>query len=153
MGLFQKFKEKLIGKKELVENVSEKVTVENEEILTEEEKDVITYDKGLEKTRKEFVSQLSLLGKKFTKVNEEYFEELESLLIRADIGVNTVFKFLERLRKRVKYENICPALKSKTLQLIMVAISLLVMTMFLLFVLFWESIFSWPETCNLGQDD
>ena len=70
MGLFQKFKEKLVGKKETALNVEEKVSVENIEQLTEEEKDVITYDKGLEKTRKEFVSELSLLGKKFTKVNE-----------------------------------------------------------------------------------
>lgn len=74
--------------------------------LSEKDKDLVTYDKGLEKTRKEFVSELSLLGKKFTKVNEEYFEELESLLIKADIGVNTVFKFLDRLRDRVKHENI-----------------------------------------------
>ena len=74
--------------------------------LTEKDKDLVTYDKGLEKTRKEFVSELSLLGKKFTKVTEEYYEELESLLIKADIGVNTVFKFIDRLRNRVKHENI-----------------------------------------------
>ncbi len=74
--------------------------------LSESDQDLVTYDKGLEKTRKEFVSELSLLGKKFTKVNEEYYEELESLLIKADIGVNTVFKFLDRLRDRVKHENI-----------------------------------------------
>ena len=74
--------------------------------LTEKDKDLVTYDKGLEKTRKEFVSELSLLGKKFTKVTEEYYEELESLLFKADIGVNTVFKFIDRLRNRVKHENI-----------------------------------------------
>ena len=74
--------------------------------LTEKDKDLVTYDKGLEKTRKEFVSELSLLGKKFTKVTEEYYEELESLLIKADVGVNTVFKFVDRLRNRVKHENI-----------------------------------------------
>ena len=48
------------------------------------------YDKGLEKTRKEFVSELSLLGKRYTKVTEDYYEELESLLIKADIGVKTI---------------------------------------------------------------
>ena len=88
MGLFDKFK-KIISKKE--------------EIKDEEVK---TYDKGLEKTRKEFVSKLSLLGIKYTKIDEEYFEELEELLINADIGVNTVFSFMERLRKRVKEEKI-----------------------------------------------
>ena len=66
----------------------------------------ITYDKGLEKTRKEFVSSLNLLGVKFTKINDDYFDELEEILIKADIGVNTVMKFLDRLRSRCKHENI-----------------------------------------------
>lgn len=104
MGLFQKFKEKILGKKEIVEKVEEeKVKVEE---LTEEEQDTIKYDKGLEKTRKEFVSELTLLGHRFTKVTDEYYDELESLLIKADIGVNTVFKFIDRLKDRVKHENI-----------------------------------------------
>ena len=64
------------------------------------------YDKGLENTRKEFVSKLSMLGIKYTKVSEEYFEELENILIMADIGVNTVFSFMDRLKTRVKKENI-----------------------------------------------
>ena len=89
MGLFSKLKEKF-NKKDSVK----------EEIVQEK------YDKGLEKTRKSFVSSLSLLGKKFTKVNEEYYEELERILIKADIGVNTVDKFMDLLRKRVKSENI-----------------------------------------------
>lgn len=85
MGLFDKFKK--VFKKE-------------------EKQDIEVYDKGLEKTRKEFVSELNLLGIKYTKVSDEYFDELESLLIKADIGVKTVFEFLERLKKRVKKENI-----------------------------------------------
>ena len=85
MGLFDKFKK--IFKKE-------------------EKEDLEVYDKGLEKTRKEFVSELNLLGIKYRKVNEEYFEELENILIKADIGVKTVFDFLDKLRNRVKHENI-----------------------------------------------
>lgn len=95
---------------EIIEEVSKKKKKDKKkkkhDKLSEKDKDLITYDKGLEKTRKEFVSELSLLGKKFTKVTEEYYEELESLLIKADIGVNTVFQFLDRLRNRVKHENI-----------------------------------------------
>lgn len=64
------------------------------------------YDKGLQKTRKEFTSKINLLNLKHNKINEEYFEELEDILITADIGVNTVMSFIERLRKRVKKENI-----------------------------------------------
>ena len=88
MGFFDKFK-KIIKKKD----------IENNEVVEK-------YEKGLEKTRDNFVSQLNLLGLKYTKVNEEYFEELESILIMADIGVNTVMEFIDRLRKRVKSENI-----------------------------------------------
>ncbi len=90
MGLFNKFK-----------NVFSKKEVTKEE---QQEKEV--YDKGLEKTRKEFISQVSVLGLKYTKVSEDYFEELENLLIMADIGVNTVMKFMDELRSRVKKENI-----------------------------------------------
>ena len=87
MGLFDKFK-KVFAKKE-----------ENKE-------DVEIYEKGLEKTRKEFVNELSILGHKYTKVSDEYFDELESILIMADIGVNTVMDFIDRLKSRVKKENI-----------------------------------------------
>lgn len=64
------------------------------------------YDKGLEKTRNDFVSKLTLLNKKYKKVSNEYFEELEEILIMADIGVETVMTFIDRLKKRVKHENI-----------------------------------------------
>lgn len=75
--------------------------------IEEKDKNVVElYDKGLKKTRDEFVSKLSLLGIKYTKVSDAYFEELEDLLISADIGVNTVFTFLERLKDRVKKESI-----------------------------------------------
>ncbi len=75
----------------------------------EEEKDVILYDKGLEKTRNEFTSKLSLLNSKYKKITDDYFEELEELLIMADIGVNTVMDFIDKLKKRVKKENIIDA--------------------------------------------
>ena len=87
MGLFDKFK-KVFAKK------------------GENKEDAVVYEKGLEKTRKEFVNELSILGHKYTKVSEEYFDELENILIMADIGVNTVMTFLDRLKARVKKENI-----------------------------------------------
>ena len=90
MGLFSKLKD-LITKKNVEVKKSE---------------DVEAYDKGLEKTRNEFVSELSFLGRKYTKVTDEYYDELEELLIKADIGVNTVMSFMDRLKKRVKQENI-----------------------------------------------
>ena len=72
----------------------------------EQQEEVKVYDKGLEKSRKEFVSKISLLNSKYKKVSPEYFEELEEILIMADIGVNTVMEFVDKLKKRVKSENI-----------------------------------------------
>ena len=78
----------------------------NSQNKVEEAKDIETYDKGLEKTRKEFVSKLSLLGVKYTKIDDDYFDELEEILINADVGVNTVMSFMDQLRDRVKKEKI-----------------------------------------------
>lgn len=72
----------------------------------EKTKDIEVYEKGLEKSREEFVSKLNILGIKYNKVNEEFFDELEEILIMSDIGVTTVMDFIEKLRKRVKEENI-----------------------------------------------
>ena len=72
----------------------------------EEKKSVKIYEKGLTKSRQGFVSKLANLTNKYNKVTEEYFEELEEILIMADIGVNTVMDFMDRLRDRVKSENI-----------------------------------------------
>ena len=88
MGIFDKFK-----------NIFNKNNENKKE-------DTTLYEKGLEKTRKEFVSKLNLLGIKYTKIDDEYFEELEQLLTMADIGVNTVMNFMERLKSRVKSEHI-----------------------------------------------
>lgn len=72
----------------------------------EEQKETEAYDKGLEKTRNTFTNKISLLNLKYKKVSEEYFEELEDILITADIGVNTVMDFIDKLKRRVKHENI-----------------------------------------------
>ena len=71
-----------------------------------ETNDVKVYEKGLSKTRESFVSRLANLTLHHSKIDEEYFEELEDILIMADIGVNTVLEFIERLKKRVRSENI-----------------------------------------------
>ena len=92
MGFFDKIKQKL--KKEEVKN----------EKAVEEKKEV--YDKGLSKSRKQVTSLLSDLTHRYTKINEEYFNELEEILIMADIGVNTVMKFVDRLKERVNHDKI-----------------------------------------------
>ena len=85
MGLFDKFKN--VFKKEAKEEVE-------------------LYSKGLEKTRNNFLSSLMSLNSKHKKIDEEYFESLEEILIMADIGVNTVMDIIDKLKSRVKRENI-----------------------------------------------
>ena len=82
-------------------------------ILSKNKEEVEDYSKGLEKTRVEFTNKLGILNKKYKKITDEYFEELEEVLISADIGVNTVMDFIDRLRKRVKRESITNTLELK----------------------------------------
>ncbi len=72
----------------------------------EEKEEIKKYEEGLSKTRESFVSRLANLTLHHSKIDEEYFEELEDILIMADIGVNTVLSFIDRLKKRVKHEDI-----------------------------------------------
>ena len=99
MGIFNKIKK-------IFSNDKEKDVVEEKIIKEDEKQSVKVYEKGLSKSREGFVSKLAGLTKKYSKVNEEYYEELEEILIMADIGVGTVMNFMERLRTRVKKENI-----------------------------------------------
>lgn len=70
------------------------------------DKEAVKYEEGLTKTRKEFSTELSKLSKKYKNIDDDYFEELEDILIMSDIGVNTVVKFVDKLKKRVKEESI-----------------------------------------------
>lgn len=102
------------------QSIDEPVEEEREEVSKYEEEDsnkvdketkvdtksVKVYEKGLTKTRESFVSRLISLTKRHNKVDDEYFDELEEILIMADIGIDTVMSFMDRLRKRVRNENI-----------------------------------------------
>lgn len=61
---------------------------------------------GLEKTRKGLVEKVSDLVIRRKKIDEEFYEELEEILIGADVGVNTVMNLIEDLRVEVKKRKI-----------------------------------------------
>ena len=61
---------------------------------------------GLIKTKNAIVGKIDGLFKSFAKVDEDLFEELEELLISADIGVNTTEEILDELRDTVKGNHI-----------------------------------------------
>ena len=61
---------------------------------------------GLTKTRQNFVDKVEQVFTGRKKIDEELFEELEEVLIRSDVGVNTSFELVERLRKEVKLRKV-----------------------------------------------
>ena len=61
---------------------------------------------GLLKTKESMVKRIDSFIGSFTKIDEEFFEELEEILITCDIGVSTSVKICDELRKRVKEKGI-----------------------------------------------
>ena len=61
---------------------------------------------GLRKTRDAIFGRIDTMLKSFTKIDDELFEELEELLVMADVGVYTAEKICDELRNRVKQEGI-----------------------------------------------
>ncbi len=57
---------------------------------------------GLKKTKDGFMSKLELLMNSFTKIDEDFFEELEETLILSDIGAETSMEICDKLRQAVK---------------------------------------------------
>ena len=102
MGLFSNLKNLFKKDKEEIEKLNEEEKIE----LEEKKEEVKVYEKGLSKSRESFVSKLANLTNKYHKITEDYFDELEEILIMADIGVNTVMNFMDRLRERVRHEKI-----------------------------------------------
>lgn len=78
MGLFSFLKEKILGKS----------TVQKDKYVT-----------GLDKSRKNFSSKLKALTTRYAKVNDDYFEELEQILIEADVGVNLTLDIIDATKK------------------------------------------------------
>lgn len=57
---------------------------------------------GLLKTKNAMISRIERLVNKFTKIDEDFFEELEETLIMSDVGVQTSCEICEQLRKKIK---------------------------------------------------
>src|SRR5690625_1353607 len=64
------------------------------------------YKEGMEKTRTSFSSKINNLIARYRKVDEDFFEELEEILISADVGVMTVMDLIDELKMEVKRQNI-----------------------------------------------
>ncbi|AEH48616.1 signal recognition particle-docking protein FtsY [Parageobacillus thermoglucosidasius] len=85
MSFFKKLKEKITKQ---TDSVTEK------------------FKQGLAKTRDSFAGRVNDLIARYRKVDEEFFEELEEILIGADVGVTTVMELVDELKMEVKRRNI-----------------------------------------------
>lgn len=83
-----------------VEEKPEEVQVSKTE--TEQEK----YNRTLKKTRTGFAARLNEFFANFRRVDEEFFEELEEMLILSDVGVNVATQLTEDLRYEARLENV-----------------------------------------------
>ena len=61
---------------------------------------------GLSKTRDSFVSGIDSLFTGFSEIDDDFYEELEELLVMGDIGINTTMSIIDGLKERVKEEKI-----------------------------------------------
>lgn len=64
------------------------------------------FKEGLTKTRDNFSGKVNDLVARYRKVDEDFFEELEEIMIQADVGFDTVMKLIEELKMEVKRRNI-----------------------------------------------
>lgn len=76
--------------------------VQDSKTETEQEK----YNRTLKKTRTGFAARLNEFFANFRRVDEEFFEELEEMLILSDVGVNVATQLTEDLRYEARLENV-----------------------------------------------
>lgn len=96
------YEEKLEHEGTVEENNSEVLEAERPQVEeTVQEK----YDRSLKKTRTGFGARLNAFFANFRSVDEEFFEELEELLIMSDVGVQVASNLTEDLRYEAKLEN------------------------------------------------
>ena len=76
-----------------------------EESSTEEDSQEKLYEKGLEKTNKGFGARLNAFFAKFRTVDEDFFDDLEDLLIESDVGFETAEQLTDELREEAKLQS------------------------------------------------
>ncbi|MEP9406238.1 signal recognition particle-docking protein FtsY [Peribacillus frigoritolerans] len=94
MSFFKKLKEKFTTQEEKEKTVEAEVSIGEK------------FKQGLTKTRNSFTGRVNELVARYRKVDEDFFEELEEILIQADVGFDTVMELIDQLKMEVKLRNI-----------------------------------------------
>lgn len=87
------------------ESESKEQETEVEETEDQAESTEKLYEKGLEKTNKGFGARLNAFFAKFRTVDEDFFDDLEDLLIESDVGYETAEQLTDELRQEAKLQN------------------------------------------------
>lgn len=93
---------------EAIEETNNEEVKETEEV-GEPQKKVSLFDRlkqGLTKAKQGITDKIDDVLKSYTKVDEELLEELEEILITADVGVNTTMEIIDKLRNKIKEKGI-----------------------------------------------
>ncbi len=72
---------------------------------------VDTYSQGMERSRKNFSNKLTNLTKRYKEVNQDYFEELEQILIESDVGVSLTLRIIDEVLEESRSEHITDPVK------------------------------------------
>ncbi|WHY99129.1 signal recognition particle-docking protein FtsY [Peribacillus simplex] len=94
MSFFKKLKEKFTTQEEKEKSVEAEISIGEK------------FKQGLTKTRNSFTGRVNELVARYRKVDEDFFEELEEILIQADVGFDTVMELIDQLKMEVKLRNI-----------------------------------------------
>ncbi|MDF9762433.1 MULTISPECIES: signal recognition particle-docking protein FtsY [Peribacillus] len=94
MSFFKKLKEKFTNQEDKEKEVEAEVSIGEK------------FKQGLTKTRNSFTGRVNELVARYRKVDEDFFEELEEILIQADVGFDTVMELIDQLKMEVKLRNI-----------------------------------------------
>ena len=93
----------------ITSEVDEYIKEENIEVVEEPQKKVNLFERlkqGLTKAKQGITDKIDDVLKSYTKVDEELLEELEEILITADVGVNTTMDIIDKLRDKIKENKI-----------------------------------------------
>lgn len=103
--------------KQLADGVFEENEIVTPAETIQEESQEEKYQRSLSKTRTGFSARLNSFFANFRRVDEEFFEELEEMLILSDVGVTVATRLTDELRQEAKLEN---AKKPETLKRVIV---------------------------------
>lgn len=100
MGLFDRIRRAFTGEDTVIKEIEQPV---EDQIVFD------TYDKGMEKTRKNFSDRINDLFTSFREIDEEFYEDLEEAFISADVGFQMTMALTDAIRDELEARNVYKA--------------------------------------------